>query len=325
MKMYAKEVPENIAQSFWEKTENASIFTNPSFVKRITANVRYFLAFKGEEEICLWVVPLDENGDPRTLEFSYFNGPFFKIDINKLPPYKAYTLTLQAYSELIKLISIEFETIQFSLLPENSDIRAFQWWNYHEDASPRFDVSVRYSARVENLQQLSETDIISLFRSDDKRKKIRKLLRENTFQFTETASADFNEIISLYGQTLERTGGDFSSSTEAQLEEILELITEQRCGHVIALNCLNTKRLIGFQLLLHSKNVVYAVAQSVSPNHRNSNLGVYMIYRSLLISKENGFSVFDFNGANSPKRADDKHAFGAKITPYFELLLNQEF
>ena len=34
--------------------------------------------------------------------------------------------------------------------------------------------------------------------------------------------------------------------------------------------------------------------------------------------------VFDFNGANSPNRADDKHAFGAETLQYFNLSLRKD-
>jgi len=44
-----------------------------------------------------------------------------------------------------------------------------------------------------------------------------------------------------------------------------------------------------------------------------------LTYKSLLHAKARGLRVFDFNGANSPNRADDKHAFGASAVFYADL------
>ena len=34
------------------------------------------------------------------------------------------------------------------------------------------------------------------------------------------------------------------------------------------------------------------------------------------------YDIFDFNGANSPNRGDDKHSYGAKENLFFDLKYN---
>ena len=46
------------------------------------------------------------------------------------------------------------------------------------------------------------------------------------------------------------------------------------------------------------------------------------ILSSIMSAKNNGKKVFDFNGANSPDRGDDKHSYGAKYKLYFEVNKN---
>ena len=76
----------------------------------------------------------------------------------------------------------------------------------------------------------------------------------------------------------------------------------------------------GFQLLLVGKEQVYAIVQSVTPEGMMKNGNVLLTFELIRFTNDNKFSL-DFNGANSPNRADDKHAFGADITHYYDLRL----
>ena len=76
----------------------------------------------------------------------------------------------------------------------------------------------------------------------------------------------------------------------------------------------------GFQLLLVGKEKIYTIAQSVSASGMMKNGNVLLTFEVIRFANDNKFSL-DFNGANSPNRADDKHAFGADITHYFDLRL----
>ena len=46
----------------------------------------------------------------------------------------------------------------------------------------------------------------------------------------------------------------------------------------------------------------------------------WAINNAIKTTKDNKLEIFDFNGANSPMRGDNKHSFGAKSTMYFKLM-----
>ena len=69
--------------------------------------------------------------------------------------------------------------------------------------------------------------------------------------------------------------------------------------------------------MIYQDKVSNAIAQGINQKFFNSNIVSYLIYNSILQSKQDGKEIFDFNGANSPKRADDKHAYGADEFPFF--------
>ena len=53
----------------------------------------------------------------------------------------------------------------------------------------------------------------------------------------------------------------------------------------------------------------------------NLNLGcnAFLIHKTIMMSKNLGVKSFDFNGANSPQRADDKHSFGSSPDLFFDI------
>ena len=54
-----------------------------------------------------------------------------------------------------------------------------------------------------------------------------------------------------------------------------------------------------------------------------SGLVAWAIRNQIMMAKSCGLDVFDFNGANSPSRGDDKHSYGAKAALFFEIALSK--
>ena len=48
-------------------------------------------------------------------------------------------------------------------------------------------------------------------------------------------------------------------------------------------------------------------------------LSVFSTFETILSAKKKKFEVYDFNGANSPNRGDDKHSYGALQKLFFEI------
>jgi hypothetical protein len=61
------------------------------------------------------------------------------------------------------------------------------------------------------------------------------------------------------------------------------------------------------------------VISSVANKWRASGLSVQNTARAIAHAQSLGLSLFDFNGANSPQRGDDKHSYGAREQLYFNV------
>jgi hypothetical protein len=320
--IFATEIKADIAKKFWNEANSASIFCHPSYLSAMGYVVKYFGAYKGEELLCVWPLIIEQGNILSLPSFSYFFGPFFKQDPKDLPSYKAYSNNLRLINSLIECIILETKNLSFSLLPEFQDIRPFLWWNYHNPDLPRFKIDIKYTARL-NLDKLNnETDFQNQFRPDDKRKKIKKLREQMLFTTKVNSFKDHKVLIKLYEDTLVRTGGDLMTKDLEDLKKIFSLSQANNSDiscWVIEAYSKSSESIAGFQLLLGSKNVIYAVAQSVKLEYQKLNLNIFLTFESLLFSKLKKYKYFDFNGANSPNRADEKHSFGAVPQSYFEI------
>ena len=77
-----------------------------------------------------------------------------------------------------------------------------------------------------------------------------------------------------------------------------------------------------FSLILYDKNSAHLVISLTDDKYKKKGLAALNIFSCILLAKNQNKKVFDFNGANSPDRGDDKHSYGAKFKLFFEISKN---
>ncbi|MDA7780678.1 hypothetical protein N8938_01480 [Candidatus Pelagibacter sp.] len=320
--IFATEIKIEVAKNFWIEAKSASFFCHPSYLIEMGYKFKYFGAYKGEELLCVWPLLIEQDENLSIPNYSYFFGPFFKHDSADLPSYKSYSNNLQLINCLIKCVISESNNLSFSLLPEFQDIRPFSWWNYHKPDLPKFQIEVRYTARLDLSKIISDDDFQNQFRPDDKRKKIKKLRKEKPFISKINHFKDHNVLVKLYEDTLARSGASTTLEDSKILKKLISLSqtksSDINCWVIEAYEK-NSETLAGFQLLLGSKKSMYAIAQCAKSDYQKLNINTFLTFESLLFSKSKGYKYFDFNGANSPNRADEKHSYGAVPKSYFQI------
>ena len=179
------------------------------------------------------------------------------------------------------------------------------------------------TARLDDLQRTSDDKLISMFRRDDKRKKIKRFLKDKEMFYEIDERASVKKLIEMFDATIKRSNGGISERAKSELKFLLEFAQSTETpdsGWLVVVKSKKHEEIAGYQLVLSSKDTAYAVAQCSSDFYRDSDLNIFLTYKSITMARDFGFDSFDFNGANSPNRADDKHAFGAAAQPYFELI-----
>ena len=319
-----EEVKFEIATSAWEKAKYCSLFCSPILLDAFGYKVRYLGGYKNDDLLIIWPLIDTEHGFSSPPHFSYYFGPFWVSSDLYDATYKIFKNNLEVLNSMIPLVETLVNKVSFSLVPEFPDLRPFLWWNYHDANGSKFEINLKYTGRIKFKNRLSRDDLYLQFRADDKRKKIKKVVREGCLATRWGISKHAHEYINFYETTLERTKGYLDDTERKTLIKMVDSTNNDCFGSVnfkmIELVDTSSGSVEGFQLLLVGKEKIYTIAQSVSASGMMKNGNVLLTFEVIRFANDNKFSL-DFNGANSPNRADDKHAFGADITHYFDLRL----
>ena len=308
----------------WRNSEGASLFANPNFLKSIGFKSIFYGGYKNEQLLIVWPLVEMDNEYNSPPPFSYYFGPYVVRSPVSDAPYKRYKNHYEVLNILIVKIKEVAPRIQFAVPPEFVDLRPFQWYKYHDGVDEQFSIQLKYTARMHLNEFFIPDKMIACFRPDDKRKKIKKIIKNNLLRSRKGDSSFIDKYIELYLKTMRRTGGVVSGEYVSILERLLELscsnlICEDVRPVVIDVECLNVEDPVGFQLLILGNGSSNAIVQGVNDLGRELDVNVFLIYESIKFSIENKIYLFDFNGANSPNRADDKHAFGSIPVPFYEI------
>lgn len=319
---YLSELTDETATFAWRNARSGSLFCSPELLREMNIKTKFYGGYKNDQLLAVW--PLIDSGIfcGDVPPFSYYFGPYFVRKAGDEKPYKQYRNILETITAMIPQILGQVPRLHFSLVPDFDDIRAFQWWNYHTPELGQFKADVRYTARVDTACIQTDEQQISMLRADDKRKKLRKIKKLSECYVTIANSFDIDECVEIYQSTVSRSGGSISLYEKDMLKIFLTLTMSRSFNdfefRVLKLCKSGSKHIEGFQLLLSGQGVMYAIAQGVTKIGREMGGSLLLNYEALALARREGY-LFDFNGANSPKRADDKHAFGAKAVKYFDL------
>jgi hypothetical protein len=307
------------AQKFWNHAPDASAFTEPAILERLSPRVDWLLAAKGDVPVCLWPVCLPDGISPGIPDFCYYIGPVWNRHGLQAPVHRWLADSTKVYEGLIALMVQRYGRIHAQLPLGMQDIRVFDWWNYHEPLKPRFVIKPRYTACIRGVRSLTEEQMRSNFRNK-RRQVLRGMMsRDRLPQRSDHWQAE--ELVDLYQGMMQHQGVVISNKCQ---ESILALggLVKQGKGEVIAFRN-DRGEIMSAGMLLYGKNEANLVLCLTSEKWRDEKLTLWTMYSLLLAAKAKGKDVIDFNGANSPLRADDKHSYGANAELFFELIYDK--
>lgn len=300
------------ATEVWGASPHATIFTRPDVLARFFDDVHWWGASKNGRLLAAWPVPVDRVGRPAKSGWFYFVGPIW--DGTAFPPvaHRALSGTLSVYTGFIEAFVSAYGGFAGSLPPPQTDVRAFTWWRYEQGAP--VDVRPRYTARIGNMRSRSMDDILAEMRQLRRREMRRDLSKEGVGWATDINS---EELAGVYSQ---RVPGDLAA-VRSDAKKLLSIIrngagfttvARDRAGEVVAVVA-----------VLCDESMGNVVINSVADDWRASGASVQTMIRAISQGRQVGLDRFDFNGANSPARGDDKHSYGAEPVLYFDVAFGQ--
>jgi hypothetical protein len=124
-----------------------------------------------------------------------------------------------------------------------------------------------------------------------------------------------DELIALYRTVHERQGKDAGVERERQLMGMAMLCRSD--GLLMGYRSCSEDRLVGLTMLLTAGDRVNNILTMSAPSTRELGLTSRITADALRWSAEQGYEIFDFNGANTFSRAVDKALYHAEEKLYF--------
>lgn len=310
------------AHEFWLRSPQATVFNQPQVADRLAHAVRWWEARKGSETLLVWPVATDEWGSPYLPLLTYYFGPMWAPASLSRSASRHFVDKTAVYSSCIQALIESHGSVAAELHPSLLDVRAFDWWHYGHPQSERFLISPRYSARICELDKRSMSQVRAAFRSV-RRREIEAAIRRGEYEIEVRKTCTALDIDVMGPWYL----GLLGSLSEGQRTTCLRAI--RAVGDVINegwgfhLSCRHreTGDVVGVALVLVAQGTANLVLSVSSPSHRTRGVPQLLNYSAIETSKSVGMSNFDFNGANSPHRGEDKHTYGAGEVLYFRLQL----
>ena len=317
MKLSLSTVLPDRALALWEASPHASAFTHPHVLKLLAADVHWWLCSNHLDPVCLWPVCLDHDKAVVLPGATYYVGPLWTSE-SRIPTHRKLSTFTAVYEIFIEHLLETYGCVRASLPLGLDDVRVFDWWNYGEAGKPRFSIRPRYTARIEGLQSRTIADVMAEFRQV-RRYEIKQIEKEPLLAPCLDWTAP--ELWQLYKHIFHAKGEEPAINAQQTMQRMLAAV-EAGFGEVLVYRA-GEDGLAYAGLMLYGKQTANLVYSMISGHHRNSGLAAWAIRNQIMTAQARELDVFDFNGANSPSRGDDKHSYGAKAALFFEIALSK--
>lgn len=244
--------------------------------------------------------------------FAYYRGPMFAPEVNALQHYRTSSWIIDLTQALLSELSERYDSLCFSLHYSLNDVRGFDWFNYHNPDGGRFEIAPRYTALVDLESFLDFDDFIHAVRKD--RRQDRRNALENEVVIEETR--DIALLSDLYEMTFSRQGLTVAAEEMKILWAVTEAALKHGFGQLLVARA-SDGRAVSAQLIYYDHRSAHAVIGANSPQSRLIGAGTFICFEFVRRSWERKLKWADFNGANSPDRAEFKHSFNAIPRLYF--------
>lgn len=305
------QIKANEAEEIWSNSPQTNIFTHPNVINKLAHEVHWWIIYKGEEDQCIWPITLNKERKPFIPPFSYWQGPMWTAIGYRFPNHRSISKVKPIYELFIKTFIEKYGNIKASLHPSLSDVRAFDWWNYNQPELPRFTVKPRYTAVITNLQK--PVDVLQKNFRTDRRQALKKFKKiEDEIYFNNECSND--EFIWLYKEKLKIE----KEVTDQDLISLLKIVN-MGYGWIQAARQKKDDLICGLMIVFFHHNRANLVINIGLEEYKKEGLIPASVFKLLQFARSKGIDYFDFNGANSPDRGDDKHSYDAEPVLYFDI------
>ena len=303
------------AENFWRRSPQATAFNDPIVAGKFAHSIDWWIAKRGEMPFLLWPVAQNSKGDVVIPPLSYYFGPMWSPEVLEKSITSRLADTTNCYRIIVEKFLDRYGAIEFELHPTLTDVRFFDWWNFGGSQQERFAIFPKYSAQIGNLGSSDDDFLMSKMRKV-RRQEIRRFESDPRF---EKVYGIPTPVFSELRREMIESQGLIEDPSETVAAAAFGSLESEGKAHTVGTRDRDSGEIVAATLTLDAKsstNLIYSVARLEA---RAQGVAAWTVFNALREARDRGIEIFDFNGANSPQRGDDKHSYGANPVLYFRL------
>lgn len=266
----------------------------------------------GKPQLGAVVMLKDGTASPAPLGPTLYQGLLFSKELEAEPAHRRIKAALEAAEFLLQSLEARHSRLCFNLHYGLGDLRALQWFHYHQPESGRFRLELSYTGLI---------DLASCKDFDAYLAQVRKVRR---YEYNRAgrdglkveASRDVDLLDRLHALTIENQGHGRTAEEAAYVRNISRAALEKGFGEMKV--CLTPEGQAASAILfVYDERKAYYLFGANHPDFRDTNSGTYLLMEMIRGAKERGLESVDVCGINSPNRGDFKTSLAAAPSPYF--------
>ena len=302
------------------KSKSNSIFLKSFYTKGISDHIEYFFIKKGDNIKAGFMIISDGRGNIIENIYLIHTGIFFKEDLKLKLSSKNFQIF--EITEIYKnFLNENFKNIFISLTPEVTDLRPFQWHNYHNQNKPKYSIEIKYTSYL-NLKNFKLDEFQkSLIYSNLNENRRRNILagERNGLEFINDSISNFKNY---YLEYFKKQKINLSSEEKKHFEIILNNLSRQKKIEIVTSKVKNNLE-YSIALSWDDKKSYYLFGAPIENTENYSATCTF--WEGIKRMSEKQVEIFDFEGINSPNRGKYKQSFGGKLVPYYVLNYKKDF
>jgi hypothetical protein len=288
-----------------------SIFVQSKFLDSLLVKYNLVACYE-KNKIVAGVVIIYSNSDKPIINafpFTQYQG-LLLAGSTKGATHSQITHDLKAVEHLIIELTRTYNFFSLCHSWKLRDLRAFQWHNFHEPKSGRFNIELRYTGILNLLQYKNFTDYLTSIRAV-RRQEFKKTSELLTFKFNDNVDI----LDELHAKTFYRQNIIRSEEDSKLIRSISNSALAGGYGK-IGFAYIEEQPVSAILFLYDDKTAYYLIGAN-DPVYRNSNASTFLLLQMIKDSFNLNLEEIDLVGVNSPFRSDFKISFNADIKPFF--------
>lgn len=298
--------------NFIKNSPDGSIFLYSKFLDSLNKKYEIVTCVEDSGEIVAGCVILfDENNEPikNIHGFTQYQGISLK-DFSQLSNHKRISREFKVCEFFINELTKKYKSFFLCQHWQFSDMRPFQWFNYHQPEKGTFKIDLRYTGILDLTNYNSFDDYLMSIRPV-RRQEFNKAKQNIQFKWIN----DENILDDIHNKTFERQNIKRSDGDSTLLKSITKNALDNNYGKLCAAYIGET--VASSILFVYDDTTAYYLFGANDPEYRNLFGGNLLMLNLIKDAFENGIKKIDFVGVNSPNRGDYKLSYNGELKSFF--------